>query len=266
MSPQAIHDFQELVWDYYHKHGRDLLWRHEPFEPYHILLSEIMLQQTQVSRVTQKYQAFLDRFPDIQALATAPLADVLIAWSGLGYNRRAKYLHEASKQLAMHSTAWSLEDLEACKGIGYNTAAAIVTYAYNQAVPFVETNVRTVLIHHFFSDQEVVSDHALLEIMARTLDREHPREFMWAMMDYGSYLKASVGNLSRRSKHYSRQSTFEGSSRQVRGAVLRELAKGSRSESQLGAAIPDNRLAKVLSDLVNEGLVSQSKNKFVLGQ
>lgn len=266
MNPQAVHEFQEQVWDHYRKHARDLPWRHEPFEPYHILLSEIMLQQTQVSRVTSKYESFLDRFPTIQSLADAPLAEVLIAWSGLGYNRRAKYLHEAAKQLALLPTPWQLTDLTNCKGIGYNTAAAVITYAHNQALPFIETNVRTVLIHHFFNDAVAVGDRELIPILEAVLDREHPREFMWAIMDYGSHLKTTVGNLSRQSKHYAKQSTFEGSVRQLRGAVLRKLAEGEQSERALLEVLADDRLPGVLADLVQEGLVSRTGDKFVLGQ
>lgn len=266
MAPQVIYEFQETLWDYFRSHARDLPWRQEPFDPYHILVSEIMLQQTQVSRVIEKYQQFLERFPTMQDLAAAPLADVLIVWSGLGYNRRARYLHDAAKQLPDSKHAWQMTDLEACKGIGHNTAAAVITYAYNQAVPFMETNVRTVLIHHFLPDQEAVDDRTLMTIMAEVLDYEHPREFMWAMMDYGSYLKATIGNVSRQSKLYTKQSAFQGSARQIRGEVLRQLASGSKSEAELRAEIVDDRLMEILGKLEVDGLISHRKNLFSLGR
>ncbi len=265
MEPQVIHQFQETIWDYFRSHARDLPWRQEPFDAYHILVSEIMLQQTQVSRVTEKYRQFLEQFPTIESLAIAPLAEVLIMWSGLGYNRRARYLHEAAKQLAPNKQPWTLIDLEACKGIGYNTAAAVITYSYNQAIPFVETNIRTVLIHYFLPGQEAVDDRTLMDIMTAVLDYEHPREFMWAMMDYGSHLKATVGNVSRQSKLYTKQSVFQGSARQVRGEVLRQLASGPKTEKELQTAVTDDRLLVILQKLESEGLISRQGNGFVLG-
>lgn len=265
MTPEIIHDFQETVWEHYRLYGRDLPWRHEPFEAYYILLSEVMLQQTQVSRVIGKYEQFLKDFPTLDDLASASLADVLVAWSGLGYNRRAKYLHDAANQLSCKKTPWTLADLEACKGIGHNTAAAVITYAFNQAIPFIETNVRTVLIHHFWADQEAVDDRTLMTAMEAVLDYEHPREFMWAMMDYGSHLKATVGNVSRQSKHYAKQASFQGSVRQIRGEVLRQLALSSLTEQALSLVINDSRLPEVLSKLEAEGLITRQENKFVLG-
>jgi A/G-specific adenine glycosylase len=264
MNPLELRQFQATVWDYYHDHGRDLPWRHEPFDPYRILVSEIMLQQTQVPRVIPKYEAFLKQFPTLKSLAVAPLADVLIAWSGLGYNRRAKYLHEASKQLAILTNPWTLEDLTVCKGIGTNTAAAIITYAYNQPLVFVETNIRTVFIHHFLANAELIDDRELLPLVKATLDHEHPREWYWALMDYGSYLKTTVGNAARSSRHYFKQSAFAGSKRQIRGQVLRLLGTGKRTLNELRSAIPDERLNDVLAELVREGLIQQRVDFYLL--
>lgn len=264
MEQREIQQFQETVWNYYHAHGRNLPWRHEPFDPYHILVSEIMLQQTQVSRVIPKYTEFLTLFPTLGASAQAPLADVIKAWSGLGYNRRAKYLHDASSQLRDKIT-WTMDDLTACKGIGFNTAAAVITYAYNQPIAFIETNIRTVYISHFFEGSDDVHDKEILERVAATLDTEHAREFMWALMDYGSYLKAGSGNASRRSKHYAKQSAFHGSKRQIRGQVLRLLGSGSFAAVQLARSIEDERLAVVLGDLEKEGLINRQGNTYFLG-
>jgi A/G-specific adenine glycosylase len=264
-----IRDFQEVVWQYYHQHGRELPWRNpEPsqtFDPYKILVSEIMLQQTQAGRVVAKYQAFLEEFPAVGALAAAPLANVLVAWSGLGYNRRAKYLHEAAKQLARAPQPWSIETLVACKGVGFNTAAAVVSYAYNQPVAFIETNIRTVFIHHFFANEDKVDDKAIMPLVAQVLDQEHPREWGWALMDYGVHLKATAGNASRNSKQYARQSAFEGSKRQVRGQVLRLLHAGHYGREELARLIPDDRLPRVLSDLLHEQLISETKDGISLG-
>lgn len=258
-----IRDFQDTVWRHYHDFGRDLPWRNTT-DPYKILVSEIMLQQTQVSRVIPKYKQFLKQFPDAQTLAAAPLSRVITAWSGLGYNRRAKYVHQAAEHLVSKNHPWKLEDLIVCPGIGHNTAAAVLTYAYNQPTPFIETNVRTVYIHHFFREDEIVSDKQLLPLVEQTLDRQNPREFMWAVMDYGSYLKSTAGNSTRRSKHYAKQSRFEGSRRQVRGKVLQLLTTGAVSTDQLAAVITDKRLPDVLADLAHEGFIHQKSGQYFL--
>ncbi len=256
--------FKDLVWDYYAKQGRDMPWRHKPFDAYTILVSEVMLQQTQALRVIPKYEAFLRLFPTIQLLAKTPLAEVIRAWSGLGYNRRAKYLHDAAKQLADQKQPWSIDDLTACKGIGFNTAAAVVNYAYNQPVPFIETNIRTAYIHHFFADRTDVHDKELLPFIAETIDSEHPREWHWALMDYGSYLKLSVGNASRFSKHHTKQSRFEGSQRQIRGEVLRVLGTQPLAWQELKQLIHDERLQVVLDDLQQDGLIQLQASKYML--
>ena len=253
-------DFQQIVRDYFAKHGRALPWRRPEadgsFDPYKILISEVMLQQTQVARVIPKYQEFLQAFPTVQSLAASPLGEVLRIWSGLGYNRRAKYLHDAVKQLATKKSFWELTDLLACKGIGPNTAAAVIVYTYNQPLVFIETNIRTVYIHHFFADQTDISDAQLLPIIATTLDQKNAQEWYWALMDYGSHLKLTTGNAGRASKHYAKQSTFNGSARQLRGQVLRRLAKGSLTEAALRQQLPDQRLPTILKKLLREGLIA----------
>ena len=257
----------EEVWQYYHQHGRDLPWRHPAadgsFDVYQILVSELMLQQTQVARVIPKYQSFLEQFPTAGSLAEAPLARVLQAWNGLGYNRRAKYLQQAAQQLA-NQPAKSLDELKALPGVGYHTAAAILNYAYNQATPFLETNIRTVYIHHYFADRDDVSDKELLPLVEQTMDQAHPREWFWALMDYGSYLKSQRGNLSRYSQHYRKQSRFEGSRRQIRGQVIRLLAEKPANLKTLTSQISDQRLVEVLADLQKEGLITRQRANYRL--
>ncbi len=260
----TVSELQDLVWDYYAQHARDLPWRHEPFDAYQILVSELMLQQTQVSRVIPKYQAFIKLFPTIKQLAEASLAEVLIAWSGLGYNRRAKYLHQAAKQLETHFEPWTLTDLTACKGIGNNTAGAVLTYAYNSPNPFIETNIRTVMIHHLFSERENIDDKELLPVVHQLIDQQHPREFMWAMMDYGSFLKANHGNSARFSKHHTKQSKFEGSWRQLRGQVIKQLTIHPRSVHSLQTYITDVRLPEVLRQLEAEQLIQKYEENYQL--
>lgn len=253
----VMESFQETVWEYFRHNRRELPWREEPFEPYRILVSEMMLQQTQVPRVIPKYHQFITVFSDMRQLADAGLGEVLRLWSGLGYNRRAKYLHEAAQRLVRLDRQWTMDDLTAVKGIGPNTAAAIITYSYNRPELFIETNIRTVYIHHFFLDQEKVTDKEILGLLTQTLDTENPRDFYYALMDYGSFLKKEVGNLSRSSAHYAKQSAFHGSRRQIRGAVLRLLIAGPQEAEQLKAVIADPRLGEVLRSLSDEQLISE---------
>ena len=268
-------DLIHTVWDYYDVHGRhDLLWRipatDGSFDPYKIMVSEIMLQQTQVGRVIPKYEQFLQQFPTVTTLAAAPLARVLQAWSGLGYNRRAKFLWQAAQQVQSQRDGvfpQAADELVVLPGIGKNTAGAIATYAYNTVETFIETNIRTVFIHHFFADHADVSDADLMPYITQALQQSgrSPREWYWALMDYGTYLKQSVGNVSRKSKTYAKQSTFEGSKRQVRGQVLRALADGPQSVGELTERIPDDRLQTVLTDLIRENMLFEDDGRYHLG-
>lgn len=272
LDDQQKQQFQETVWEYYRAHGRHKLpWRiAEPdgcFDPYKIMVSEFMLQQTQVARAIPKYLTFLQQFPTVDAVAAAPLGQVLRAWSGLGYNRRAKFLQQAAQQLAgVHQGAFprSPEELTLLPGIGRNTAGAIAAYAFNEPVVFIETNIRTVYLHHFFAKQEAVADKALLMLIAQTLEVEGPREWYWALMDYGSYLKRTAGNPNRLSKSYTRQSAFQGSKRQLRGQVIRVLGKASRTAAQLQKELVDERLALVLVELQREGLIRLQNGRYRL--
>lgn len=226
-----------------------------------------MLQQTQVSRVIPKYQEFLSKFPSAQKLAQAPLGDVLKIWNGLGYNRRAKYLHAAAKKLVSDFGSkfpQKVEELTTLPGVGKNTAGAIMVYAFNQQVVFIETNVRSVFIYHFFHGRTDVSDRELVPLIEKTLDQKNPREFYWALMDYGSYLKTQRNNISN-SKHYAKQSKFEGSLRQVRGKVLKQLSDKPYTLNELKQVISDERLSRVLNDLVREQLISKNRQLYSLG-
>lgn len=259
--------FQQTVWDYYHDRQRDLPWRQPEadgsFDPYKIMVSEVMLQQTQVSRVIPKYEMFLVKFPSAQVLAKAQLADVLRVWSGLGYNRRAKFLWQAA-QVIDGTFPDTIRGLSALPGVGVNTAGAIMAYAFNQPVVFIETNIRTVYIHHFFTDRTDVHDKELVPLIEATLDAENPREWYWALMDYGVFLKNTVGNASRGSRHYTKQSTFQGSKRQIRGEVLRQLNYGPMEMSEIRARISDERVDEVLHELSKELLISQTGTSFHL--
>lgn len=264
-SPNKHTDFVGAVMGYYAEHGRDLPWRRTD-DPYKILVSEIMLQQTQVPRVIPKYETFLERFPSTESLAAAPLSEVLKLWSGLGYNRRAKFLHEAAKQIAQaRKFPRGIDGLVALPGVGVNTAAAVLTYALNQKHVFIETNVRTCIFYHFFSNKKEVTDKQITEVMKKILHYvDSPREFYWALMDYGTHLKAAGNNIST-SKHYTKQSPFEGSKRQVRGMILKLLADRNLTKASIIEKINDQRTQEVLSTLEKEGLISKERDHYSLG-
>lgn len=257
--------FQQTVLSYYKAHGRhDMPWRQPKtngnFDPYKILVSEAMLQQTQVSRVIPKFEEFIREFPTVQALASRPLGDVLIAWNGLGYNRRAKFLWQAAQRIVSeHKESVPVNELELVRlpGVGKNTAGAILAYAFNVPSVFIETNIRTVYIYHFFYDVQSVDDKIISEKLMQTLDHTNPRQFYWALMDYGSYLKQTVGNLNKLSKSYATQSRFQGSLRQIRGAVIRQLTSSPLTLAKLRTTIADDRLDAVVDTLVKEGLIAK---------
>ncbi len=246
------------MWTHYKKHGRhELSWR-KTRDLYKILVSEVMLQQTQVERVEPYYREFLRRFPTARRLAAAPLSEVLKTWQGLGYNRRAKMLHEAAKQIAKEGMPESVAELEKLSGVGPYTATAVAAFAWDEPGLVLETNVRTAITHHFFPGQEKVSDKEIAEILHKVMPKGNVREWYYALMDYGSFLKRSGVRINARSSHYTKQSKFSGSNREARGAILKELAKGSQTEARLLGLLGDDRrdqLAVALSKLKEEGFI-----------
>jgi A/G-specific adenine glycosylase len=254
-------DFLELLDEKARPLYRDMPWRRDT-RPYFVLVSELMLQQTQVDRVIPKFEAFTRRFPTVAELARAPLGDVLALWNGLGYNRRAKYLHDAAKMIVADFDSRfpdTVEELKKLPGVGPNTAGAIMAYAFNKPVVFVETNVRTVYFHHFFAGHDKVSDAQLSGVVANTMDTENPREFYWQLMDYGTWLKKQGAGSIRLSAHYVKQSPLKGSVREVRGQIIKALAAGDLRAEQLKRAVAvDERYEKALAGLINDGLVMQT--------
>ncbi len=263
---EVIREFRRLVYDHFKKHGRALPWRKDP-QPYTVLVSEVMLQQTQVDRVTPKYLEFTARFPDLAALAGAPLKAVLAAWSGLGYNRRALSLRESARiVLERHGGVLpsTIQELRALPGIGRATAASIAAFAFNAPEVFIETNIRAVYLHFFFQDRNGVRDEEILPIATRALDRRNPRRWYNALMDYGAMLKKS-GNPGRKSAHYRAQSPFSGSRRQLRGMVIKTLLAGRDSSAEDLArylGVEELRVREVLESLAREGLVAESKGLY----
>ncbi len=262
-------EFQEIIWQKANELYRDMPWR-ENTEPYFVLVSELMLQQTQVDRVIPKFHEFIASFPTVQALAKASLADVLISWSGLGYNRRAKFLHETAKKVVAEfdgNIPDTFEQLVTLPGIGPNTAGAILAYSFNQPIVFIETNVRTVYFYHFFQNEDSISDAMLREKIIETLDQEHPREWYWAIMDYGAYLKKQGAGQIKRSSHYKKQSPLKGSVREVRGQIIKLLTVEDLSYDSLAQRLPqDDRYDQALEALVSEGIVKQTGQRLHLAR
>jgi A/G-specific adenine glycosylase len=266
-APADIRRFRAIVYDHFRRHGRTLPWRTD-CDPYRVFISEVMLQQTQVDRVAAKFPAFVARFPDFAALANAPLREVLSYWQGLGYNRRALSLKRAAGAVEQdHGGVLpsSPDALETLPGIGTATAASIAAFAYNLPTVFLETNIRTVLIHHFFKDEASVSDMQLLPLAAQVLDTKNPRKWYSAMMDYGTSLKKLHGNAARKSAHYKTQSGFIGSRRQKRGMILKLLLdQKSLTATEIAEALSIDRevCQGILDELVEEILLAVSRGKY----
>ena len=223
LSSKEISSFQHLIYRYYNQHGRDLPWRNTD-NPYHILVSEIMLQQTQVDRVIEKYALFIVRFPDVASLAKATLKEVLEVWQGLGYSRRAISLLKLAGTILSEyqgKLPADAEELVKLPGIGRATAGCLLAFAFRKPSVFIETNIRRVFIHHFFQDGEGVRDDEIIPLVEATLDRSNPRDWYYALMDYGSQLKKEIENPNKKSAHYTRQAPFENSDRKIRGAILK---------------------------------------------
>jgi len=248
-------EFTKFIWQKSRELYREMPWRKNPTF-YNVLVSEIMLQQTQVSRALVKFEEFMKRFPAIDQLANESLADVLRTWQGLGYNRRAKYLHETAKLVVRDGRPMTKVECMRFPGVGENTAGAIMAYVYNQPEVFIETNIRTVYLYHFFANRTDVTDRELRERVAGTIDHEHPREFYWALMDYGTWLKASgVRNIAA-SKHHMKQAPLKGSVREVRGQIIRVFSRGRLTQTELSrSVVADERFSGALDELKREGLV-----------
>lgn len=290
ISRSQITAFQKKIWNFYKTQKRDFPWR-ETKDPYYILVSEIMLQQTQTSRVIEKYNRFISELPTIQDLAQVSIPKLLSLWHGLGYNRRALYLQRSAQQICSQTNGVVSKDpkeLVKLPGIGPNTAASIIVFSYNLPLVFIETNIRRVFIHEFYNDvilnsfqdptkipkqvrndkdETLVSDKQILPLVEQTLDQKNPREWYYALMDYGSHLPKLVVNPNRKSKHYTKQSKFEGSLRQVRGKILKELIRSKKiSRTHLEEKVTTNQefFIRAIEQLIKEGFIETKNNNICL--
>jgi len=267
LGTKTVKAFRQLIYSHYHATPRPMPWR-ETNDPYRILISEIMLQQTQVERVKLKYAQFLDAFPTITLLASATLADVLQIWQGLGYNRRAIALKRCAEDIVSRFNGHfpqSVSDLESLPGIGPYTARAVAAFAFGIAEALIETNIRTIFIHFFFHGRDKVNDREIMPLVAATLDRKNPREWYYALMDYGVVIKQKHPNPSRRSSHHVQQSRFEGSNRQLRSRMLRAvLACPGITVKKLAVVLDAGHeiLEKNLAALEREGFLELKQNGY----
>jgi A/G-specific adenine glycosylase len=241
--------------------------------PYAILVSEIMLQQTQTARVERYFDEWMRRFPTVADLADAPIAEVLAAWAGLGYNRRALALKRAAEQVCAEFDGVlpvTEAELLSLPGVGPATAAALLAFAYNKPAVYLETNVRSVLLHEFFPETDGVADTKLRSLLTEINERIRARgidarDWNYALLDYGAYLKKTGPNPSRRSKHHSRQSPYEGSRRQKRARLLEAVLEtpGQTTETLARSLGCDSTLTEsILSDLAAEGFLRRDGDRW----
>ena len=265
--------FQSTIWRRYKKQNRDALpWRGSSVPAYYIMISEFMLQQTQASRVLKKYPLFIEQFPTIQLLAKASTRDVLLAWQGLGYNRRALALHKTAQTIAeQHNGVIPnlYEELIQLSGVGQSTAGAICAFAFNQPIAFIETNIRRVYIYFFFVNHNNIHDNDILKIVEQTIDRKNPRQWYYALMDYGATLATNGKNPNVKSIHYTKQSAFVGSDRQIRSYITKLLLNQPLTSQQIIADLNSSntsftsapeRTKTIISSLVKDGIVKQTSN------
>jgi A/G-specific adenine glycosylase len=267
-KPVNITAFRKLIKHSYSSHYRDMPWRSDT-SPYSIFISEIMLQQTQVERVIPKFTAFVKRFRSFEDVARASLNDIFSLWQGLGYNRRAKWLRESARIICSTYNGVlpeTIDELKTLPGIGYNTAAAICAYAFNKPVVYIETNIRTVIIHHFFNDADDVNDADIFAIAERSLDKKNPRSWYWALMDYGTMLKKQYTNPSRKSASYRKQPEFTGSQRKLRGMIMKYVSQKKsvsiRTMSKHIESYSFENISVQVHELVRENMLKEEKGSY----
>ena len=267
MSDAEIEAFRRRVLGLYRANGRAFPWR-STRDPWAILVSEVMLQQTQTERVIPKYLDWLEAYPKPERLAAAPVAEVLRRWSGLGYNRRALALVRSAQALASLGR-FPDEEAELLKlpGVGPYTARAVLAFAFGRPAVLIETNIRSVFLSEFFPQEERIPDSRIAPLVEATMLREDPRTWYYALMDYGVELKRRQGNPNRRSSSYAKQRPFADSNRRLRGELLKALGEGPAEAGALALRLPfaRERVDKALAELEAEGFVAESGGAYRLG-
>jgi A/G-specific adenine glycosylase len=266
ISKKDIQRFQQKILEFYQKNKRDLPWR-KTTDPYHILVSEFMLQQTQVSRVVEYYNKWMESWPTVNNLASEEYKNVLQSWMGLGYNRRAMYLHNTAKIIVKDFDSDVLNAVnhyENLPGIGLYTSKAIQIFAANADIATVDTNIRRILISEFDLNENI-SENDLFSLAQLCLPHGKSRDWHNALMDYGAmYLTSRKSGI----KPKTQQSRFKGSDRQIRGQILRLLLKEDHSFYELHHQIQvnDTRLTGILDKMIHEKTISKTNEKFHVPQ
>ena len=301
VSPNQVASVRQAILAWYRQGHRALPWRGTR-DPYAVLVSEVMLQQTQAARVATRYPAFMARFPDVRALASASEADVLAEWSGLGYNRRALWLHRAATAVAARGWPSDVEGLRRLPGVGEYSARAIGSLAFGWPVGAVDTNVRRWLVRRFDLEADWRGSKATIQGLADALasaddggTRHEAASWTHASMELGAVVcrarepvcgacPVAAGCPARdaaRRLPVPRQSPFRGSRRAYRGAVLRALAAaperaiaradlvsvlaGAAAKGGLGDAVSPRLADQAIEDLTGEGLVHLARDGLRLG-
>lgn len=271
-NPEGLLAFKELILSFYSEHGRPFAWR-ETSEPYPILVSEVMLQQTQTSRVVPKYETFLSEWPSFSSLAEASTEALLSVWKGLGYNRRALNLRRSARMT--EEWGWTIpnerELIESLPGVGKATSAAIRSFCFGEKSVYLETNIRRVLLTCFYPEEEEVKDKELEALLHElSLINEDMKRWYYALMDYGVLLKALFPNANKRSAHYTKQKKFENSNRQIRGQLIHLLTDtGSKhllAIYDLLSHFEDERILNSLEQLQQEGFVQEKEGVYKISE
>jgi A/G-specific adenine glycosylase len=267
ISRRRVNAFRATVYGHFEAHGRSFPWR-DTRDPYEILVSEVMLQQTQTSRVLPKYREFLTQFPDFDHLARSPLKAVLTTWQGLGYNRRARALKECAERVMSEHRGRLPEtsaELMALPGIGPYTAGALMAFAHGVPSVIIETNIRTVFLHEFFSESpSLVHDREIRPLIELTLDTAQPRTWYYALMDYGSHLKSCGRGLNQKSAAYRRQTPFRGSRREIRGRIIALLTCSPLDLATLRDALKGEAVDGVIDELIRERLLDRRGDEIAI--
>jgi A/G-specific adenine glycosylase len=277
---RKITSFRSAILAWYDANRRDLPWRRTT-DPYRVLVAEVMLQQTQVDRVIPKYEAFLSRFPTLDALGKAELGEVLQVWQGLGYNRRAKMLWELARHPETRSLLYGNETesgpedlaaLERLPGVGHYTARALAAFAWNRDALAFDTNLRRVHERHFGKGYDARA------LAGEALPHGKARDWNNALMDFGSAVctrtpRCEACPLRRGCAAYAtgdfavvvpKQGAFKGSNRYFRGAIIRALSAGPKARAALVIDGEEGRSADALAQLETEGLIVRDGRRFRL--
>ena len=268
LTNEVIKAFQDFIYSFYNRKKRDFPFR-ENITPYKVVVSEIMLQQTQTNRVAEKFVEFIKKFPDFKSLAQASIEELLSTWQGLGYNRRAIALKKIAERIMSEFNGNVPKDLNLLTSlpqIGHNTASSILSFAYNIPTYFIETNIRRVYIYFFFSGKSQIDDKEIMEIVKISVDKNNPRDWYYALMDFGTMLKKKHPELNKRSAHYRKQSKFDGSTRQVRGKILKLLLEKPLSTKKIVNKInyEEKKVLEILNTLKKEGFIQKEQEKFFI--